>query len=198
MSHRRNWTVLCLPCMSDIGRVAEGIFTAEAMSFAEKFVSGVLAEFADAKVPCSGSEHTPWTKAIMKVLGQMGSQAGYEAYPWLLDYVWWSKKGGEETMILGVESELDKDVVGQIGQDFQKLPSFKCQRKLLVFSAGAEETRLMAESYLQNFTQHRVGEEYLLIGFTVSGPRCFLYRVPNDGKQENVRFAELLLRSAAR
>ena len=54
----------------------------------------------------------------------------------------------------------------------------------------------MAESYLQRFTQHYAGEAYILIGFTASGPRCYLFSVPEDGKQEKVKFTELPLRNA--
>lgn len=181
--------------MSDIDRAAEKIFTDEVRSFAEKFVSGVLATVPDAKPPCSGGERPPWTAAIKQVLRQMGSNEGHEAYAWepLLDFIWWSRRDGGEEMILAVESELDKDVIGQIAQDFQKLPSFKCKRKLLIFSADPEETRLMAESYLRKFTQHCAEEEYVLIGFTASGPRCYLYSVPNDGKQDKVKFTPLQL-----
>ena len=98
--------------MSDIDRAAEKIFTDEVRNFAEKFVSGVLAEVANAKPPCSGGERPRWTAAIKQVLGQMGSGEGYEAYNWepLLDFVWWSRKDGGEEMILAVESELDEDV----------------------------------------------------------------------------------------
>jgi hypothetical protein len=173
-------------------QAAEGIIMREVKTFCTDFVSRVMAEVGpDRTPPCAGGDHTPWTDAIYKALEQMGKQQHCEVYPWLLDRVWWSREGGRETMVLGVESELDSSFP-KIEEDFQKLPSFKCPRKLLVFSANPDETKNMVATYLQHFTQNVAGEQYILIGFTTSGPRCYFYHVPADGKpQERVSFKEL-------
>ena len=180
--------------MSDMDEAAQTIYFAEVRKFAETFIRGVLREVENVPPPCSGHEHTPWSDAIKAVLKRMGDNQTEQrkAYPWLLDYVWWSKKDNEETMILGVESELDKNV-SQIEEDFQKLPSFKCRKKLLVFSSiTPDEVVSMAESYLKRFTRHEAGEEYYLIGFNTPGPCCYFYCVPKDGRQSKIQFKLLI------
>lgn len=182
--------------MSDIDRAANSIHTAEVKEFAERFIRGVLNRVKNAPPPCAGHECTPWTEAIFATLKEMGENQAEQryVYAWLLDRVWWSKKNAEETMLLGVESELQKNVE-EIEGDFQKLPSLKCLKKLLVFSSdNPEQVRQMAESYLTRFTQHSAGEEYYLIGFTADGPCCYFYCVPEDGKQSKVRFKPLEIR----
>jgi hypothetical protein len=180
----------------DLDRAAAKIVRAELKQFADEFVSGVLATVAGAKPPHAGGEQTPWTNAIAKVLEKMARRKNCDCYPWLLDYVWWSQKDGEEAMELAIESELDQDI-REIGEDFDKLPSIKCDRKLLVFSFDPDETKARAEFYLQRFTQHESDNQYLLIGFTDKGPRCHIYLVPNDRKvQGRVQFEELPINTA--
>jgi hypothetical protein len=164
-----------------------------AKEIGERLVSEVLKRMgADAKA-CRGGSREMWNVEVNSVLHNIGKGLGYDAYPWLLDLIWWSMP--TQRMILGVESEMDKHVES-IAEDFEKLPVFKCPLKLLVFSAEADAVKGMAENYLQMFTQHVKGEEYLLVGFTASGPRCFLFPVPLDGKLDKVRFDELKLSKA--
>ena len=80
----------------DLDRAAAKIVRAELKQFADEFVSGVLATVAGAKPPHAGGEQTPWTNAIAKVLEKMARRKNCDCYPWLLDYVWWSQKDGEE------------------------------------------------------------------------------------------------------
>jgi len=165
---------------------------------AEEFVSGVLTKMrridADVKPPCSGGSRPIWNGVVRDVLAKLGNMHGYDAtYPWLVDFIWWSNK--PQRMGLAVESELDKSARA-IEDDFEKLCVFKCPIKLMVFSSDAEDTKKMAERYLQTLTQHVKDEEYLLIGFTASGPRCFLFRVPADGSLAQVNFSELQLSKA--
>jgi hypothetical protein len=144
----------------------------------------------DTRPPCSGGSRTEWSDALWDVLGELGTPLGYDAYDWLLDFVWWSKE--PEHMALAVESELDPSEKA-IEEDFEKLPSFKCPLKLLVFSGDADKTKAMAESYLQSFSQHVKDEKYLLVGFTATTPRAFVFRVPNDGPVQRVQFEEIQL-----
>lgn len=163
-------------------------------SFVGEFVSRVRAEIRNATPPCAGADRTPWTEAIKnRVLKPMGCVRGHDSYEWdkLLDWVWWSKKKGEE-LVLAVESELG--TLAEVEQDFQKLPSFKCPRKLLVFSTDPDKTKAMAEDYLQTFTQNVAAEQYVLVGFTERGTRCFFYSVPANGKPlVKVTFKELVI-----
>jgi len=123
----------------------------------------------------------------------------YAPYPWLLDFVWWSRQNGTEQMVLAVESEMDKRVGKEIEPDFQKLPSFKCPLKLLVFSADVGDTIKMAEHYLQKFTQHIDGEKYLLVGFVDPHPQCWWFSVIGNGRLESdtVEFVEIQLSKPA-
>ena len=173
-----------------------GISTGE---FAQKFVSQLQSNVqntmgSNTKPPCSGGNKTMWTSAVTQVLAGLGSSLGYEAYPWMLDLIWWSNK--QQRMVLAVESEFNNSLRA-IEDDFQKLTVFKCPLKLLVFSADAQQMKSRAETYLQLLTQHVKDEEYLLVGFTVSGPRCFVFKVPHDGKLERVEFQEMKLSKAA-
>lgn len=167
-----------------------------AKQVAEKFVSEVLERMgADAKPPCRGGNKELWTVEVKSALHKMGRSQGYDAYPWLLDFIWWCK--ATERLILAAESEMDGNIAS-IADDFQKLPVFKCPVKLLVFSADTDATKKMAEEYLQLFAQHVKDEEYLLVGFTDSGPRCHYFRVPRDGKlEEKVQFEELKIAKSA-
>lgn len=100
-----------------------------------------------------------------------------------------------ERMVLAAESEMASHIDG-VEDDFEKLPSFKCPFKLLVFSTDVEGVKKNAEGYVQLFGQHVQDEEYLLVGFTASGPRCFLFKVPHDGKLDKVTFDEFKLSEA--
>jgi hypothetical protein len=164
-----------------------------AADLARKLASEVPAklrqEGKDTRPPCSGGSRSDWNKAVGHVLRELGKPE-YDTYPWLLDFVWWSKN--PEQMVLAVESELDTSI-GAIMDDFQKLPVFKCPLKLLVFAGNANKTKSMAETYLQSLTQHVRGEEYVLVGFTESNPCAFFFKAPNAGKLEQVRFEEISL-----
>jgi hypothetical protein len=99
-------------------------------------------------------------------------------------------------MGLAVESEMDKSV-GAIEEDFEKLSVFKCPVKLMVCSSDPENIKGMAERWLVKLTQHVKDEEYVLIGFTASGPRCFSFRVPSNGALKEVTFSEIQLSMSA-
>jgi len=164
---------------------------------ADEFVSGVFAKLGEnCEPPCSGGAKGPWTKAILEVLDDLGRIHGYEERyeRWLVDYIWWSKK--PEHLALVVESELEKTGAAVL-DDFYKLPVFKCPLKMLVFSADAEEVRRVIEEHLRVLTQHVEGEEYLLVGFTIPGPRCFHFKVPSNGRLDKVQFSELPLSKKA-
>jgi hypothetical protein len=158
---------------------------------AETFVSGVMREMSRDGEPFSEISRTKWTCAVRRVLDELGAKLGYNhRYPWLVDFIWWDTKS--EELALAVESELSPSPVA-IEEDFQKLTVFKCPVKLLVFRGDAEATKRAAEGYLRKRTQHVKDEEYLLVGFTTPGPRCFYFKVPQvpaDGKLQGVQFSE--------
>jgi hypothetical protein len=171
----------------------EGITSKE---LAKKFVFGVLKAMAtNPKPPCDGGSKPMWNVAVRSVLQDIGTNLGHETYlEWCrLDVMWWGKS--PERMVLVVESEMAKNADG-IEKDFEKLPSFKCPFKLLAFSADVEAVKKNAAHYLQLFAQHAKDEEYLLVGFTALGPRCFLFKVPQHGKLDKVKFDEFHLSKA--
>jgi len=59
---------------------------------ADEFVSGVFAKLGENfEPPCSGGAKSPWTKAILEVLDDLGRRHGYEERykrGWLVDYIW--------------------------------------------------------------------------------------------------------------
>ena len=159
-----------------------------AESFAEEFVSAMRARMGEEKAPCANGSRENWTCEVKSALHEMGRKRGYDGYPWLLDFIWWAK---DQRMMLAAESEFGN--VDEVEDDFEKLPSFKCPRKLLVFTGDerkAEQTKRNAETYLRQFGEHASGEEYLLIGITEFGVRCFCFKVP-EGRNGHLKYEEV-------
>ena len=166
-----------------------------AESFAEEFISTLRTRMGDEKPPCANGSRENWTCEVKSALHEMGKRRGHVGYSWLLDFIWWSK---DQRMMLAAESEFGN--VDEVESDFEKLPSFKCPRKLLVFTGDerkAEQTKRNAEIYLRQFGQHASSEEYLLIGLTEFGARCFCFKVPEGRnghlKDEEVNFVPMKL-----
>lgn len=166
-------------------------------TLAEMLVPDVLCRMGkDALPPCSGGERTNWTRVVNDVLDELGKSLGYEhTYEWLVDRIWWHA-AKPQRLGLVVESELNKSHAS-IEEDFQKLSVFKCPVKLFVFSADADEVKQIAERCLQERAQHVEGEEYVLIGFTASGPRCFSFKAGQSGALKHVQFVEFPIAQAA-
>jgi hypothetical protein len=170
-----------------------------ANELAGKFVSAVLKTMAlnaTPTPPCAGGNRPLWNVAVRSVLQELGAGFGYTTFLEFctLDLMWWGKS--PERMVLAVESEMANNP-DAVENDFEKLPSYKSRFKLLAFSADVEAVKKNAEGYLELFGQHAKNEEYLLVGFTPSGPRCFHFPVPNDGKLERISFKELQLSNDA-
>jgi hypothetical protein len=170
-----------------------------AADLAEKLISNVLKEMGrdGDNLPHSGGKRRKWTKKVQDVLKKLGEKLGYKhTYPWLVDLIWWDMES--QSLAMAVECEWSPPMKGE-EDDFEKLTVFKCPLKLFVFSTrDAQEIKRMAQRYLKLRTQHVKDEEYLLIGFTPTGPRCFWFKVPFNGKLKRVHFSELPLRASAR
>jgi hypothetical protein len=165
-----------------------------APDFAEKFLILLFQELRNIgsdinQPPCRRGGRADWTCALHNALRRQGETYHFETYPWLVDFIWWRMK--DEYLGLVMESEFDPSH-GAIQDDFEKLTVFKYPLKVLVFSTQSpDETKTSVERYLEKRSQHIRNEEYLLIGFTALGPRCFWFRVPSDGRLESpVRFDE--------
>jgi hypothetical protein len=160
--------------------------------FADEFTRRVLEKMGTSTLPCCGGEKTPWSKQIFAVLKEMGNRRGFDHnYEWLVDWIWWSSEN--EHMALAVESELDTNGK-KIEEDFQKLTVMKCPLKVLIYSAvDPSEMKTRAEKYLRKQDQHVKDEEYLLIAFTPTQPRCFRLKIPVDGRSNELAFEPLQL-----
>ena len=166
-----------------------------AKELAHKLVSGVLNKMGNDAPPCRGGGKVMWTAEVKAILHEIGTTLKYtNLCEWCsLDMIWWCMS--TQRLILAAESEMAANPVA-VEDDFEKLSVFKCPLKLLVFCADVDRVKENAERYLQVLAQHVKGEEYLLVGFTASGPRCFLFKVPGDGKLDKVRFDEFKLSDA--
>jgi hypothetical protein len=152
---------------------------------AEMLVGKVFKELgSDTRPPCNGGDKTDWTCAVRRALKKIAETLHYDTLSehWRLDVTWWADCEGRsrDALILVAQSEWGD--AGDVENDFVKLRSFKCPVKLLVFSGDVDEVKRRAENDLRPHEQHVNGEEYLFVGFTASGPRCFCFKVPHDGK----------------
>ncbi|PYP91221.1 MAG: hypothetical protein DMG65_08610 [Candidatus Angelobacter sp. Gp1-AA117] len=110
----------------------------------------------------------------------------------LLDFVLWSDKPGEQKSVLAVESEWgkpgDKNVknrADQVVEDFEKLLVFKAPLKLMLFQADDEGMRRAIHNglreYLTTFAQHVKGEQYLFMEFSHGHCYSYTWAASNDG-----------------
>jgi hypothetical protein len=100
-----------------------------------------------------------------------GLAQGVDVQEWMLDLVWMGRTN--LTVQLAVESEDEMNWKGRL-DDFQKLMVIKSPLKLFIYSTGvtprSRDVRQDLREYLEKFTQHLEGEEYLLMEVRV-GPK---------------------------
>ena len=111
-----------------------------------------------------------------------------EPSQFLLEVIWW-RNSIDMDIVLGVESEggRNKDV----WHDFGKLLVVRAPLKLIVFRKRASETtKSIEEGYMRKFTQHVVGEHYLLLEFETrtEETHAFHFLVPSNGGPDAVTF----------
>lgn len=149
-------------------------------------------------------KNEPWTKAVMDVLRELGKKKGHYVTPdpsvdqreYMLDLLWFADSETND-ILLAVESEWGGK--RNVWEDFDKLMHIKAPLKVMILSTNRHGEQSQAvvkgiqELYMQKFSQHVKGEEYLLIEFVHPHKRvhCHHYEVPKDGKIENVRFEPL-------
>jgi hypothetical protein len=164
--------------------------TTDLYEISEELVRGLPGELSD---PYAADR--PWTRAVTEGLREMGEARnlmvcchGSRAGEWLLDVIWMDKK--EHSVALAVESEWGSQK--QVEDDFDKLMSIKAGRKLLLFSTknhkGADVIIKQLEANMRAYPYHLVGEEYLLLEVTAPGAFRYCFKVPNDGRQDDVTF----------
>lgn len=111
---------------------------------------------------------------------------------WLLDLVWLDRE--TLNMQLAVESEWSRVMAHRL-DDFEKLMSIKSPLKLFIFAtksaSESEDVRCQLAKYLQRFSQHIEGEEYLLMEVQNQRPDFYQYKVPSSGSATEVAFMPL-------
>lgn len=149
-------------------------------------------------------DQSGWKAAIFDVLGNIGRARGFkvlhspcpglstEGCEFLLDLVWYSETGGIE---LGAECEWGNSEA--VLCDFRKLVYVKAPLKVLVYWAtrhgdDGKVVRQGIENYLQKYTRHCAGEQYLLLEFgRDKDDRCYQYAVPENGIVGTVSLSRL-------
>jgi len=115
-----------------------------------------------------------------------------DVHEWLLDLVWLDKETGD--MRLAVESEWSFTMEHRL-DDFQKLMPMKSPLKLFIFTTRSPDEGLNVckalEAYLQPYSQHVEGEEYLLMEVRNNQPYFYHYIVPNSGRVPDATFSSL-------
>ena len=164
----------------------------------------VLAEGLALGVTSKVEQGEDWTRAVKDVLLKLGKDRGRYVAPdksvsqreYMLDLLWFGDSDTND-IVLAVESEWGGTT--NVWEDFDKLMHIKAPLKVMILSTSqrGEQSQALVkgiqELYMQKFSQHVKGEEYLLIEFVHPNKivYCHHYEVPKDGKLEIVRF-ELL------
>jgi hypothetical protein len=128
-----------------------------------------------------------WTDAVKSALREMGYECGFDVFPssapqhgeYLLDLVWFSETGGFE-----LAAECEWQHLPKVLADFKKLVYVKAPLKVMIYwlqspAKNDENFRRAMIRYLEQYSRHVAGEEYLFIGFGKGGDnRCYSYLVP--------------------
>ena len=154
---------------------------------------------------------TGWTTALKSVLDEMGTIRGYRSLytkrsssmrEFLLDFVWWDDDTG--VGILGCESEFGNKryKAGNpllVGEDFDKLLSFKARIKLMVFDSytgKGKESELRREilaeldRYISSYGYHLKGEIYVAIDMS-DRPKAWTCLITSEGTDSSLSFQPL-------
>jgi hypothetical protein len=154
--------------------------------------------------------NTAWTLAMKKTLAEITDGFGCKPLytnkeskcsEFMFDFVAWEKSKSGERAVIGIESEWGSPrdyanpknhskIIDAIDDDFWKLLSFKAPLKVLVYTAPTNQMRrelhLRLLSDITRFTQHVIGENYLLMEFSPPAQcYCYTFEVDSDGKVEN-------------
>jgi hypothetical protein len=161
--------------------------------------AGELAnKLASAACATLGKESTDreWTTFVLDELRRIGKEEkkcvvspdkenGDGAF--LLDQVWW-RNADQNDIALAVESEWGADRA--VFHDFGKLLAIKAPTKLMVYGTSNHERESVKvrdgieKRYMEKFTHHVAGEQYVLLEFAVPERSIYGYHfaVPADGQ----------------
>ena len=147
-----------------------------------------------------------WTRVVLEELRTLGRDEKHcvvspdkrnDEGAFLLDLVWW-KNAELNDIALAVESEWGSNK--QVWHDFGKLLVIKAPLKLMIYGTSHHENEGavvrdgITKDYMQKFTHHIKGEQYVLLEFAVADRMVYAYRfpVPTDGQLSAVIFDEIL------
>ena len=151
------------------------------------------------------ADHSGSKAAVFEVLGNIGRGRGFQVFhgpcsglstdgcEFLLDLIWYSETGGIE---MGAECEwMGAD---DVYYDFRKLVYVKSTLKILVYWVSrdvddGEGVRQRIERYLEQYSRHAAGEQYLFVEFgRRNDDRCYSYIVPEKGAVSEVSLCRLI------
>lgn len=172
----------------------------EADELATKLVRRVCEELKNE------SPDRDWTTVVLDELRRLGKDVKkckvspdkqYDEGAFLLDQVWW-KNAELNDIALAVESEWGGNKA--VWHDFGKLLAIKAPMKLMVYGTSNHEKRGstvragIERLYMEKFTHHVAGEQYMLFEFAVLERSLYAYHfaVPTDGPLSGVKFKEIL------
>ena len=179
----------------------------DAVHLASRIVNEVPRSIESGSVPRTRGEFTQWTLAVKTWLAKEAELLGFRALSnhaggreFLLDMVWWQQEDGERA-VLACESEFGNsrypDLAPMlVGEDFDKLLSFKSPLKIMIFDSytdGIETQRKVIEElnkYLQNFGDHRKGETYIAIDLC-KRHKAWTCSVAIDGQDRSLQLQKL-------
>jgi predicted AAA+ superfamily ATPase len=144
-----------------------------------------------------------WTRSVKHALLKLGKRKKRYCAPnqrkdqpeFLFDFLWF-RNCEMNDILLAVESE--KGSRRQVLDDFGRLLLVKAPLKLLVFSTTRRAHRShqildgIQENYMQKFSQHVEGEEYVLLEFVEQDQKayCHYYKIPKNGNLRRVKFEQ--------
>jgi hypothetical protein len=158
------------------------------------------------RAKCLGHEdQRGWKAAVFEGLGNIGRARGFKLFhgpcsglstdgcEFLLDLIWYSDAGGIE---MGAECEWGE--AEDVFYDFRKLVYVKAPLKVLVYWAyrkrdDGEDVRQRIERYMEQYTRHVAGEQYLFLEFGAYGDdRCYCCVVREKGTVGAVSLCRLV------
>lgn len=165
-------------------------------ALAERLTAGTISRVRSGK---------KWTAAVKEVLLELGKERKRYVAPdvsinqrgYMCDLLWFADSNSND-ILLAVESEWGG--ARNVWEDFDKLMHIKAPLKVMILSTSRHGDQSEAilkgicELYMQKFSQHVEGEEYLLIEFVDPHEtvHCHHYRVPKNGTLGSVRFEPLV------
>lgn len=182
-------------------------FSFSATEFANSLRNEVEGLTKSGQVPQVRGEFTLWTHAVKYWLDLKAHE--FDLVPiyterqgmreFMLDFIWWQEGAGSRT-VLACEIEWGNSRCPSrnpvlVAEDFDKLLSFKALYKLMIFDSYSNiqtQSEVITEltRHLQEYGDHRVGEQYLIMDMSPLRNSWFC-KITRDGEDSLLRFDPL-------